>query len=205
MNLADANYVLAAAAAYDNRTPSNEQAIAWSYALGQHKITREEALRGVIAHFSQPVDGEAHYLEPGHVIWQVKLERRRGLDHSARLEQQMLRDVDPDDPGAVIHTLTRARQIAAQGGESVPARMAITGKFEDDPDRDARTSRGIARIRAILADLDAKKAAANGQATDDGLTPAVRAARERAKTDRRTRRTDPAPIGDVLGQIRRDR
>ncbi|NUQ88942.1 MAG: hypothetical protein HOQ43_10820 [Glycomyces artemisiae] len=201
MNLEEVRHVLAAAA-YDKRTPSAAEASAWAYSLGQHGITRDEAVAAVVEHAST---APGVYLEVGHVISRVKFARRRGLDNSARLEQVMLRNVtDPDDPRESINTIVRAREIAAQGGTAIPPRIAITGKFDTDAERDERTRRGAAACREVL-DAIATKQQPTGEAEHDGLTPAVRAARERARTDRRTRRSDPAPIGDVLGQIRRDR
>lgn len=207
MKLADAMKVLAAAAAYDNRTPSNDQATAWAYALGQHNITLDEAIRGVIGHFSGPAE-EVDYLSPNHVIWNVKQERRRGLDHSSRLEMEMLTRLaatNPDDPGASIRAIQEARRLAAQDGTAVPPRPALPSRWENVEDRNARIRAGAARARAVLDEAAAKRQKPASEAADDGLTPAVRAARERAKTERRRRRSDPAPIGDVLGQIRRDR
>lgn len=199
MNYQDAAHVLAVCAAYDNRQPSQAAAMAWAADLGD--ITREEAVQGVRDHYRERPD---EWIKPGHVIAIVKRFRRTGLDQSHRLESVMLRDVDPDDPGAVINTLHRARAMAAHGGAMIPtARTALgAGRYESIDGQADRNRRGRAAVDAILAEHTARWPRPDGREPAE-LTASERtiaAARERARAEKSRRHSpsDPMALGAAL-------
>lgn len=73
------------------------------------------------------------------------------------------------------------------------------GRFEPDTERDARIRRGVSACRAALAQHTARSPRTGGD-SDDGLTPAHRAARDRARTERRIR--GPESIGAISRRLR---
>lgn len=193
MHPSEAAYVLAVCATYDQRTPSQAEAQTWGLDLGN--TTKEEAVAAVREHHRTSTDR----IKLGHVIAIVKRQRRERVAHSAALEAEMLAQLDSDDPRAVRDTILRARQIAARGGVDVPTRLAITGPHEESEDRDARILRGVAMARAVLTEKAPPRESEAERATN--VTPAVLAARLRARGEKRTRYSDPAPVGDVAARI----
>lgn len=196
MNLVEALHVLAVAAHYDNRKPSQTEAGTWLYDLNSHRVTPEEAAAAVREHYQQNPDT---WIKSGHVIGIVKKHRRAGgLAHSAQLEAEILRAVeDPDDTRAVIDAIHKARQLAAVG-DAVPTQLAITSKYESTTEKQVRRERGAPAAREAAAEALRKADAIRRGKTfgSTGASPAVSAARAKARTERRG--GDPEPLGNLL-------
>lgn len=200
MHPSEAAYVLAVCATYDQRTPSQAEAQTWGLDLGN--ITKEEAVEAVREHH-RTTETPHKRIQIAHIIAIVKRQRRDRVAHSAALEAQMLADVDPDDPRAVRDAIRQARQVSGQSGAPIPTRLAITGPHEESEDRDARILRGVAMAKAVLAAKRPQREPGAERATD--VTPAVLAARLRARTEHRRHRGDPDPISGVLHRINQRR
>lgn len=204
MHPQEAARVLAAAAAYDKRTPSNAEAYTWGQDLGD--ITVEEAVRAVREHFKTRPDT---YLQVGHVIEIVKRYRRTGLDQSSRLENAAIVALDPDDPDydrkymAAIHN---ARHTAATDSSVIPEHVALPSRSETDDERRSRARRGAQACREVLAGHHGPAPVETKPMTRSEAI--VAAARERAAADRRAHRypADPTAIRSAasatLRQIR---
>jgi|GEM_PF-6095032 len=197
----DAKQVLACAAAYDKRTPSNAEAYTWGQDLGD--ITVADAQAAVREHFRTRPDT---YLNVGHVIAIVKRYRRTGLDQSARLEHAALSAIDPDDPdytSKCLDALHRARHAAATNPATVPGRPALPSRYELDNERAQRAHRGADMCRAVLAQTSRPSAEPERALTESERV--VAAARERAVVERRAAklgRHDPQPIASVMRDAR---
>lgn len=203
MHPEDAKKVLACAAAYDKRKPSQTETVLWAADLGD--TTLSEAVNAVREHFKTRPDV---YLQVGHVIEIVKRYRRTGLDQSARLENAAITALDPDDPDYTRKyqlALQAARHRAASDTTVIPGQVALPGGTVES--RVERTRRGVALARAAVEAATAKR---KGGTDEQPLTESERivaAARERAAEERRSRtyRGDPRPIADTLHHIRRNR
>jgi hypothetical protein len=142
MNIQDAIKLLAIAAVYDNRTPSQAAAQAWAADL--EGISLAEAAAAVREHYTTSPDA---YLKAGHVIAVVKRRRRAESRGQWVQELRALRGVDPDDPYAVLEALRRVQQPTP--GES--QRLALPpGRFAAGPSQGERNARGVAAARAAL-------------------------------------------------------
>jgi len=201
MHPEDAKKVLACAAAYDKRKPSQAETMLWAADLGD--TTLSEAVHAVREHFKTRPDV---YLQVGHVIEIVKRFRRTGLDQSARLENAAITALDPDDPDYTRKyqlALQAARHRAASDATVIPGQIALPGGTVES--RVERTRRGAALARAAVEAATAKRAA---DADTPPLTESeriVKAARDRAAEERRTRTYsgDPRPIADTVNRIRK--
>lgn len=199
----DALKVLAVAASYDKRTPSQAEAYTWAADLGD--ITETEAIAAVREHYRTRPDD---YLGVGHVIEVVKRHRRSGLDQSSRLENAAILALDPDDPEydrKYLDAIRQARETAASDGSAIPERPGLPSRFEAREETAQRARRGAELCRQALAEHSGPTPVTDDG--DDGLTDAVRRARERAAIERRNtrRRGDPTPISDTLRQIKPSR
>lgn len=72
MNTADAAKLLTKCAAFDNRQPSREAAMAWAEALTSAHITLEDASAAITAHYRESTD----FIQPAHVIRLAKAARK---------------------------------------------------------------------------------------------------------------------------------
>lgn len=160
MNVQEAVRLLAIAAVYDNRTPSQAAAQAWAADL--EGVTLAEAAAAVREHYTTSPDT---WLKAGHVIAIVKRHRRDRARRTWLVELRELRRVDPDDPDAALAAIRRARATA---GRQEPERLALLpGKYTDSPAQSERNARGkdaalsqvrkpkLGKPRRGLADLDA--------------------------------------------------
>jgi hypothetical protein len=92
----------------------------------------------------------------------------------------------------------------------VSAFYSRPGRYDTDPDRDRRVRAGLANVRAVLADVEARRTNSN----DEPLTERERtmlACRQRARHDRRERErqqrfnggntAEPTQIGSMLRRV----
>lgn len=203
MHYRDAARVLAACAAYDKRTPSQQEAYTWGADLGE--ITADEAIAAVAEHYREDPDTWA---KPGHIIAVVKRHRRGGLDRSAALEHQSLRRLDPDHPDydrQVMAAIRGARQTAAESGAAIPTRAAAlpSGVAGDRAETSQQyRARMRAEIDAAIAAHPPKVERPELLHRDADASPVVLAARERARAERaRPRRGDPQPVAATFPHL----
>jgi hypothetical protein len=97
---------------------------------------------------------------------------------------------DSTDRIMPAHIRRQCRIIRDERRASREVRELPPGRFEDDPDRDDRIARNVEKIRALLADIVAKR-----EVPDAGITPersksdAIHArAVDRARAEKRSRR-----------------
>lgn len=74
MNVSEAAKLLTKCAAYDNRHPSREAAMAWAEAMTMRSISLDEASRALTQHYVSSTD----YCQPAHVI-RIAQENRKSL------------------------------------------------------------------------------------------------------------------------------
>lgn len=193
MNEREAVYVLAVAAAYDNRRPSRVDAQTWAYEL-KH-VDRDTAVAAVREHYRARPDDR---IRPGHVLAVIHGRRRLGLDQSSRVEEAALAAIDPDDPhyeSKVRAALAAARQAAATDQDAIPAHRQITSSRAE---RIERNRRGRARAEAELAERRRPAPATRGPEPD--ISPALAAARARAQAMKGRRAGDPGSLTEAGAQ-----
>jgi hypothetical protein len=86
------------------------------------------------------------------------------------------------------------------------------GRYDTDPDRDRRVRAGLANVRAVLADVEARRTNADNEPLTE-REKTMLACRQRARHDRRERErqqrfnggntTDPTQIKTALRQVSR--
>ena len=115
----DARAVLAKAAAFDNRTPSQFAAAAWAEALADTDAPLADALAAVTVHYRE----SREWLMPVHVI--------EGVERIARARratippvEELMSGIDLDHPDWM--RLRRAREAAVLAGADY-RRVEITG------------------------------------------------------------------------------
>ena len=114
MNVAEANVVLAKAAAYDNRRPDPQAAIAWAQALADIRV--EDAVEAVVAHYSQSEE----WMRPAHVRRIVSRMRARRI--AAIAEPTLPADLPPAEYAAALREWRR--QVGDGGRPEVAAVVA---------------------------------------------------------------------------------
>lgn len=136
--------LLAIAAVYDNRTPSQAAAQAWAADLADVPLT--DAAAAVREHYTTQPDV---WLKAGHVLAIVKRNRRRRLDRSWLAEAGALRGGDPDDVAAFLAELREARHGVAVAEPN--GRLALpAGKYDDSASQTAVNARGKAAAMAAI-------------------------------------------------------
>jgi hypothetical protein len=148
MKYDDAKFVLAVAASYDNRAPSQAVATAWAFDLGD--IARDDAVAAVRGHYKANPDT---WIKPGHVVEIVKHARSAGLARSSRIENAAIEALDPDDPEydrKHLEAIQDARHAAAERPEVIPARIALPQGERSPEDRVERNARGAALAKAAV-------------------------------------------------------
>jgi hypothetical protein len=148
VNIEEAGYVLAVAAAYDNRPPSQAVAATWSYDLKD--IAQADAIDAVREHYRNNPDV---WVKPGHVVEIVKRCRSAGLAHSSRIENAAIVALDPDDPDydrKHMQAIQDARHAAAEAPQVIPARIALPRGVRSPQDRIERNARGAALAKAAV-------------------------------------------------------
>lgn len=144
MNASEAAQVLTVAAVYDNRKPSAAAAQAWAADLDG--ISVPEAAAAVREHYRA---NPGVWIMPGHVVAVVSRRRRAGSRGLWLAELRALRNVDPDDPHAVLDALRRVHATASRQPE--PDRKALPpGKFDDNPSQAARNAEGVKAAQRAL-------------------------------------------------------
>lgn len=142
MNASEAAQVLTVAAVYDNRKPSAAAAQAWAADL--EKVTMAEGAAAVREHY---LASPGVWIMPGHVVAVVARRRRAESRGLWLAELRALRNVDPDDPHAVLDALRRVHATASRE----PERRALPpGKFADSPAQAERNARGADVARQVL-------------------------------------------------------
>lgn len=206
MNPYEATEVLKMVARFDRRTIAGDDIKLWAAVLSQHGVSLHQAIRAVEKHYTDRPDD---WIKPGHIVGIVARERSTGLAHSARLEQQALASIDADDPDyttKALGAIRMARRAAADSAAVPSLAKALPSGYAGDQAATSQERRR--RIRAqITAEIEAHPPKVEGAEFllhgEEDITPALRAARARAETERRTlrRRGDPTPISETLRHI----
>lgn len=143
MNQQEAAALLGVAAAFDNRKPDPDAALAWSAALWDVRF--EDARAAVVQHYRT----SSEWLMPKMVLAEVK--RLRALRIKEHGDVYVPPEIDPDDTVAYQRYLRTARQAIADGEPlEKPALVAVDGPPEQ-----------VARLRALI-----------GTSADDESEPA---------------------------------
>jgi hypothetical protein len=199
MKPAEAMHVLAVAAAYDNRPPSQATATTWAYDLAD--IKQAEAIDAVREHYRDHPDT---WIKPGHVIAIVKRARSLGLANSSRVEIAAIERLDRDDPdfdAKYQRAIQDARRAAGDDPRVIPPRIAIGGPGRGTPDVAERARRGNARATAELE----KRPRASEPKIDPNVPENLQRAREVARQYKRERarrppESQPTPLAGVVGR-----
>lgn len=198
MKPAEAMHVLAVAAAYDNRPPSQATATTWAYDLAD--INQAEAIDAVREHYRERPDT---WIKPGHVIAIVKRARSVGLANVSRVETAAIEALDRDDPDfdtKYMRALQRARQAAGDDPRVIPSRIAIGGPGRGTPDVAERGRRGNARVTAELQRHRRESEPAIDPNIPDNLQRAREVARKyKRERARRPPESQPTPLAGVVG------
>lgn len=197
MKLEDAGYVLAVAAAYDNRPPSEAMATTWAFDLGD--ITRDDAVEAVREHYRAHPDT---WIKPGHVVEILKSSRKTAVSQSSRLEFELLRSIDPDAPDydeQVQAALQRARSAPAEGA-AIPAQQRALAPRPVTPEERVEAAR---RGKELASQFIAEATPYRLDPVDAPAVPEnLRRAREAALAHRaHQRRLDPDRLGRAGGQV----
>lgn len=153
MNPIEAAQLLAHAAAFDNRKPSNAASQAWAAALHDVPLD-EDALAAVARFYGTAEHGEsgAKWIQPHHVrTHRLAIRDERGHVPGPGLSPE-IPDADPDDVRGYLRAVREQRTRAARGQE-VPALPA----GDSDPYDNPHVERLAARFRAEQAESRRRK------------------------------------------------
>lgn len=117
---ADAAEVLAVAAIYDDREPTEVAAVEWALVLTEMGVTAHEAAAAVRVHYIENPDTR---VRPGHLLPIIKAVRR---DRAERERTAAALAIEPDRPtGAeAAAVLTRLRKVISDAVADRDARRA---------------------------------------------------------------------------------
>jgi hypothetical protein len=199
VNFEEAGYVLAVAAAYDNRPPSQAVATTWAYDLKD--VTQADAIDAVREHYKANPDT---WIKPGHVIEIVKRGRSVALARSSRVENAAIEALDPDDPeydAKYMAAIQSARHVAAERPEVVPVRVAIEGRDLSPEEWAEQKRRGKALVQPVLDEIAAKKVAEDPH--EQGIPENLQKARAVGRQYKRARdgqpEVSPRPLAGAVG------
>jgi hypothetical protein len=199
VNIEEAGYVLAVAAAYDNRPPSQAVATTWAYDLKD--ITQADAIDAVREHYRNNPDV---WIKPGHVVEIVKRHRSKGLANASRVENAVIEALDPDDPDYLRkyqEAIQNARRIAAERPDVIPARVAVGGRVPTAEEWVEKAARGKAIVQPVLDSIAEKKVTEDPHQAD--IPDNLRRAREVARQYKRDRDKRPEqqakPLAGAVG------
>jgi hypothetical protein len=202
VNIEEAGYVLAVAAAYDNRPPSQAVATTWAYDLKD--ITQADAIDAVREHYRNNPDV---WIKPGHVVEIVKRHRSKGLANASRVENAVIEALDPDDPDYLRKyqdAIQNARRIAAERPDVIPARVAVGGRVPTAEEWVEKAARGKAIVQPVLDSIAEKKVAEDPNQADipENLQRAREVARQyKRERDRQAEAADRGNLGAAGGQV----
>ena len=185
MDLTTAADVLKFAATFDRRSVAPDDIAIWSATLGKYRITRDEACSAISEHHETRPDD---YLHIGHVIQIVRRRRSERVAQSAALEARRVEAIPPDvSDGEYVQlyrdAITQARAEAAAGASERLAALPAGERYRRRRSRADREHRRRAREH-MTRQIEARGLGGRMQRDTEGLSPAVAAARERARAER---------------------